>query len=93
MIVISLTLHVPPEEMEVFKPVMEALVRASRQEPGVVAYTFAVDIIDPSLVRVFEIYTDRAALDTHTASPHFQAWRPAAATFVRSERWLLETTR
>ena len=90
MIVISVTLRVPPEQLETFRPVMETLVRASRQEPGVMAYTFAVDILDPGLVRIFEIYTDRAAFDAHIASPHFQAWRPHSAPFVREERWLLD---
>lgn len=68
---------------------MEELVVASRAEPGVLAYTFAADILDPELIRIFEIYSDQAALDHHMASEHFQAWRPKSANFPRSERWLL----
>ena len=93
MIVISVTLRVPPEKMEAFRPVTETLVCASRREPGVIAYTFAVDILDPGLVRIFEIYADQSTLDAHLASPHFQAWRPHSAPFAREERWLLDATR
>lgn len=93
MIVISVTLRVPLDAFEAFLPVMETLVRASRAEPGVIAYTFAVDILDPSLIRIFEIYTDQAALDAHAASEHFQAWRPLSAPFAREERHLMDATR
>ena len=93
MVVIGVTLHVPLEKLDAFRPIMEALVLASRKDPGVLAYTFAVDILDPGLVRIFEVYTDQAALDAHTASPHFQAWRPLSAPFTRQERWLMDATR
>lgn len=69
---------------------MEELVAKSRAEPGVLAYTFATDILDPELIRIFEIYEDQAALEFHMASSHFQAWRPKSADFERSERWLLD---
>ncbi len=92
MIVISVTLRVPSDHMQIFRPVMEELVVKSRAEPGVLAYTFATDILDPELIRIFEIYADQAALDSHMASPHFQAWRPKSADFERRERWLLDAS-
>jgi quinol monooxygenase YgiN len=90
MVVISLALRVPPSEFEAFRPVVEDLVRSSRDEPGVVAYSFAVDVIDPELLRVFEVYRDQAALESHLASEHFQAWRPKSSRFAREERRLFD---
>lgn len=90
MVVISVTLRVPLEKMDAFRPIMETLVQTSRKEPGVLAYTFAVDILDPCLVRIFEVYVDQSALDAHLASPHFKAWRPLSLSFVREERWILD---
>lgn len=90
MIVISVTLCVPSDEFEDFKPAIEALIASSRNEPGVVAYSFAVDVVDSELIRIFEIYTDQTALDNHMASAHFQKWRAESTKFVRRERWVLD---
>ena len=90
MIVIGVTLHVPSDEFEAFRPAIEALITASRAEPGVMSYSFAIDVVDPELIRIFEIYTDRAALDRHMASAHFQNWRSKSTNFARKERWVLD---
>lgn len=92
MIVISLALRVPRAEFEAFRPLIEALVKASRREPGVIAYSFAVDVLDPELIRIFEVYEDQVALDVHLASGHFQAWRPKSASYIREERRLFDAT-
>ena len=93
MVVVSVTLQVPLEKRDAFWPSMEELVLESRKEPGVLAYTFSVDILDARLVRIFEVYADQAALDAHMASSHFQAWRPLSELFARQERWLMDATR
>jgi quinol monooxygenase YgiN len=92
MIVVSLALRVPRPEFEAFRPVIEELVKRSREELGVVAYSFAIDIVDPELIRIFEVYRDQAALDSHMATAHFQAWRPASAPYTRAERRLFDAT-
>jgi quinol monooxygenase YgiN len=43
----------------------------SRREPGCVDYRFAIDIEDPSVVRIFERWESQAALDAHFATNHF----------------------
>lgn len=93
LIVISVTLVVPAEHLGSFLPVIERLVHASRREEGVLAYTFARDLLQLELIRIFEVYRDRAAFDAHTASTHFQAWRPLSAPYLRQERFLMEAAR
>lgn len=89
-IVIGVTLRVPHANFEMFRSETTTLVSASRAEQGVLAYSFAVDMLDPELIRVFEVYTDQAALDAHMRSPHFLAWKNMSANFARTERWLTD---
>ena len=48
------------------------LVAASRQEEGNVSYDFYADLADPARFTFIENWRDRAAIDAHNATPHFQ---------------------
>ena len=54
---------------------MEAMATASRAEDGCQSYSYARDVFDPTLIRVFEIWRDRDSLIAHRAVPHLLAWR------------------
>lgn len=54
---------------------MEAMATASRGEDGCLSYSYARDVFDPTLIRVFEIWRDRASLTAHRSVPHLHAWR------------------
>ena len=75
MLLIVGTVRLPPENLERAKPVMEAMVKASRAEFGCLEYVYAEDLFVPGLIHVKERWTDQAALDAHFASAHIQAWR------------------
>lgn len=75
MIIIEGTVRVPPERLEAARPAMEAMIRASRAEPGCIDYAYSVDVLDPGLVRVTERWESRAVLEAHFATPHMAAWR------------------
>ena len=49
-----------------------ALARASRQEPGCVAYVPHTVEGEPDTVVIYEQYTDEKALEAHRASAHFR---------------------
>lgn len=57
------------------RPDMEAMIRASRAEAGCIDYGYAIDLLDPGLVRVNERWESREALAAHLASGHLKAWR------------------
>ncbi|MCF4165626.1 antibiotic biosynthesis monooxygenase [Zavarzinia compransoris] len=59
------------------RPHMEAMIRASRAEAGCLDYAYAVDLLDPGLIRVSERWESRAALALHLKSEHIAAWRAA----------------
>jgi quinol monooxygenase YgiN len=87
-LIIAGTVRVPPENLERFKPHMQAMLAASRAEDGCREYSYAVDVAEPGLVRVFEAWRDQAALDAHFKTPHMAAWRSHWPEFGVSDRRL-----
>ena len=87
-LIIAGTVRVPPENLERFKPHMAKMLAASRAEDGCLTYSYAVDVQDPGLIRVFEQWRDQAAIDAHFKAPHMAVWRAAGAEFGVSERKL-----
>jgi quinol monooxygenase YgiN len=88
-LVIAGTIRVPPERLDAFRPHMLAMLEASRAEDGCLAYSYAEDVAEPGLIRVFETWRDKTALDAHFATPHLAAWRAAWPEFGVSDRRLI----
>jgi quinol monooxygenase YgiN len=87
-LIIAGTVRVPPENLERFKPHMQAMLTASRAEDGCIEYSYAVDVAEPGLVRIFEAWRDQAALDAHVTTPHMATWRSHWPEFEVSDRKL-----
>ena len=85
-VLIAGTVRVPPQNLERFRPHMEAMLAASRAEDGCLAYSYAVDVLDAGLIRIFEAWRDEAALSAHFATPHMAEWRAAWPQFGVSDR-------
>ena len=58
---------------------MEAMITASRSEPGCIEYAYSRDLLDPNLLRIIERWKDKAALVSHFAEPHMAVFRSALA--------------
>jgi quinol monooxygenase YgiN len=87
-LLIAGTVRVPPQKLARFRPHMEAMLAASRGEDGCLEYSYAVDVQDPGLIRVFEAWRDQAALEAHFRTPHMAEWRAAWPEFGVSDRRL-----
>ena len=87
-LIIAGTVRVPPENLERFRPHMQAMLAASRAEDGCITYSYAEDVADPGLVRIFEAWRDQAALDAHFKTPHMATWRSHWPEFGVSDRRL-----
>jgi quinol monooxygenase YgiN len=74
-VIVSGTFRVPPESFAGIKPHLEAVIAATHLEDGCLVYSYAVDVEDPELIRVFEHWRDQACLDAHFRSPHMIAWQ------------------
>lgn len=79
MIIVAGTIQVPPENMERLRPHARAVIEATRAEAGCTVYSFAEDLVQPGLIRIFEIWETRAHLDAHGRAPHMNPWRSAVA--------------
>ena len=87
-LIVAGTMRVPPERLADFRPHMAAMLDASRAEDGCLEYSYGEDVLDPGLIRVFEVWRDQAALDAHFASEHIAAWRAHGQRFGVSDRRL-----
>jgi quinol monooxygenase YgiN len=88
MIVIAGTVRVPPENLDAFRPHMDAMLAASRAEDGCLTYSYAVDVQDPGLIRVFEAWRDQAAIEAHFQMAHMAEWRSQWPALGVSDRRL-----
>lgn len=56
---------------------LEAMVTASREEEGCIDYAYAMDLVDPAIMRITEKWINEAALVTHFQTPHMAAFQKA----------------
>jgi quinol monooxygenase YgiN len=92
MLILSVNLRVPKADQDRLRPEMEKVVQASRKEAGCLAYSYGFDLIEPDIIRVFEIYKDEAALKAHGESDHFKAWRAVSGQYPRENRTLYDAS-
>jgi quinol monooxygenase YgiN len=76
-VIVAGTIRAPIDKLEALRVHMAAMIAATRAEDGCIDYTYALDVADEGLIRVFEIWRDRAALDAHFKTAHMAAWRAA----------------
>ena len=65
MIIVTGEVRFGDGEIERLRGALAANVEASRGEDGCELYAYAVDLIDPNLLRITEAWRDQAALDAH----------------------------
>lgn len=88
MIVVAGTVRADPAKREAAQAAMEKVLRASRAEDGCIEYSYSVDVLDPHVVRVFEVWRDKEALQRHFKMPHIDEWRAAWPAIGITDRQL-----
>lgn len=88
MIIVAGTVRIDPTKFSLARVEMAKMIAASRNEDGCFGYSYSIDVVDPSVVRVFEVWRDRAALEVHFQTPHIAEWRAAWPMIGVSERRL-----
>ena len=86
MIIVAGTIRVPAEHLNRLRPHAEAVIAATRAEAGCRVYSFAEDLLDPGLIRIYEIWDSRQDLDAHGKAPHMQPWREALREYGATDR-------
>ncbi|NNM78091.1 antibiotic biosynthesis monooxygenase [Sphingomonas sp. ID1715] len=56
---------------------LRAQVEATRAETGCLHYSFAIDALDPDVMRISEIWADWPALEAHFQAPHMATFNAA----------------
>ena len=73
-------------DFEAVRAAAEAQIAASRAEGGCIDYTYAIDVLDPQVMRVLERWQSWEALQAHFQAAHMAAWRDTLAGFTFLER-------
>lgn len=88
-VIIAGTFSVPAVRLGEFRPHMHLMLEASRKEDGCEEYSYAEDVLVPGLIRVFEVWRDRASLEAHFKTSYMAAWRAAWPDFEVTDRKLI----
>lgn len=75
MIIVAGTIRVPEDKIEVLLPTARATIAATRKEKGCLVYSYAFDVEDRGLVRIYEEWESRVDLEAHFNQPHMGPWR------------------
>lgn len=87
-VIVAGAVRVPPENLVAFRPHMQTMLEASRAEAGCLAYSYAEDVLEPGLIRIFETWESQAAIDAHFQTAHMAVWRSHWPSFGVSDRRL-----
>ena len=80
MIIISGTQRLTPAGLASLKDQTAKVLAETRKEDGCIVYCFAEDLLEPGLIRIYEEWESREALEGHQNSAHIAAWREALKT-------------
>jgi quinol monooxygenase YgiN len=86
MLILIVDIHVLPDQIEAFKAATIDNSTNSRKEPGCVRFDFLQDADDPTHFALHETYRDRAAVDAHRNTAHYQRWAEQAPRFLKQDR-------
>lgn len=79
MLAIAGTVTIDPDHREEAIAAAREMMEATRREEGNLDYVFSADLEDPAVFRIYEEWTDQAALDLHFAAPHMARFRERIA--------------
>ena len=86
MIIVTGSFRLPADRLEEAVPAMKRVIAASLEERGCLAYAYSVDIVDPSLIRVYEAWADGSTLAKHFEAPHMLEWIEAREALGMTDR-------
>ena len=70
------------DQIDVVLPLYQELIDKTRQEPGCISYVLFHDLKEPGHFVFIEEWIDRAALDAHVQSEHFQRLVPLIDQYI-----------
>ena len=86
MIIVAGTIRIPENKIAALLPTAEATLLATRKEKGCIVYSYAFDVLDKGLLRIYEQWESLANLQEHFKQPHMGPWRAKLAEIGASDR-------
>jgi len=86
MIIVAGTVRIPEDRIEALRPVALATLAATRKEAGCLLYSYAFDVEDRGLLRIFEQWERCAHLEAHFKQPHMNPWRAKLGEIGANDR-------
>ena len=86
MIYVVATFRIRPGALEPFVEAAYLLIDAARREPGCLYYDLHASVTEPDRMMCYEQWSDRAAFDRHSATPHMTTFVAATKDFVLTSR-------
>lgn len=77
MIIVAGTITIDPSDFAAYQAASEPMVAATLAEDGCVTYNFAQSVVDPTEIRIFEIWETKEALEAHFVVPHMATFQAA----------------
>ena len=79
MVIVAGEVVVESAAIDAVRDALRTMETETRKEPGCVTYAFSVDINDPNMMRVFEVWESMEALRKHFGMPHMATFGTAVA--------------
>ncbi|MEN6627919.1 MAG: antibiotic biosynthesis monooxygenase [Candidatus Sumerlaeia bacterium] len=86
MFVVSVSVHVKPENVQDFIDSILENARGTRQEPGNLRFDVLQDKEDASHFMLYEVYRSEDDLRAHQTTPHYLGWREKANPWMAQAR-------
>ncbi|MBO0664191.1 antibiotic biosynthesis monooxygenase [Jiella sp. MQZ9-1] len=86
MVIVSGILRLSPEDLAKVRGAATAVLTATRAEAGCLVYSFAEDLLEPGLVRIYEEWESRETLQAHGRSAHIADWHGALSAVTILDR-------
>jgi len=86
LLVVNVSVHVKPDEVDNFIAATRENARNSRLEPGVVRFDLLQAADDPQRFLLVEIYRNPEAVAAHKETGHYKTWRDTVADMMAEPR-------
>jgi len=77
MIIVAGTISIDPADFEAYQAASAPMIEATLAEEGCHTYNFAQSVVDPSEIRIFELWETKESLEAHFNAPHMATFQAA----------------
>ncbi len=86
MYVVSVTVHVKPDQVDAFIEATLDNARNTRQEPGNVRFDVSQADGEPTRFLLYEVYQSQAGFQAHQQTDHYLRWKATVADAMAQPR-------